>query len=189
MLKCTDDGRDHCSLCIPGTWIWIVVVYLTISRVWVAWCGAVAASRATFVLIPGKNCYQMEVNLLMQNTATCRYETIRTINSGLGTQFSQKPRIHWIADKYLQKCSPRLRANCEEGLSKFAVQIVAKMSDLSGRKCVYYRAAEWVSHGQLPPAVHINSTPVPMPRTQAVDRKPTQQTQHKFMQNFIGDLD
>ena len=133
-------------------------MYLRISRVWVAWCGAVAASRATFVLIPGKNCYQMEVNLLMQNTATCRYETIRTINSGLGTQFSQKPRIHWIADKYLQKCSPRLRANCEEGLSKFALQIVAKMSGLSGRKCVYYRAAEWVSHGQLPPAVHINST-------------------------------
>ena len=133
----------------PGSGL-LLCRYLRISRLWVARCGAAAASRATFVLIPGKNCYQMEVNLLMQNTATCRYETIRTINSGLGTQVSQKPRIHWIADKYLQKCSPRLRANCEEGLSKFALQIVAKPSDLSGRKCVYYRAAEWVSYGQLP---------------------------------------
>ena len=147
LLNCTD---VTIAVYIPGTWIWTVVVYLRISRVWVARCGAAAASRATFVLIPGKNCYQMEVNLLMQNTATCRYETIPTINSGLGTQVSQKPRIHWIADKYLQKCSPRLRANCEEGLSKFALQIVAKPSDLSGRKCVYYRAAEWVSYGQLP---------------------------------------
>ena len=66
------------------------------------------------------------------------------------------------------------RKNTRRILAAGEVKVCAncvQVSGLSGRKCVYYRAAEWVSYGQLPPAAHINSTHAQKPGSRQKQNK------------------